>query len=456
MAVVRTNETLYGTDGNDTFNPGLGNDNVSGGAGDDLLILDYSVGDTGTGMFLFSSTSGSNGAGGGGYRDITLNGSTLDRIIYSGIDRFQIIGTSKDDDITGWLGNDTITGGAGNDWIGNGGGGYDILNGGAGIDTLKLDISSQTSNITITNPSTGLYLPSLVSATNFENFNITTGSGNDKLTQAGVIGGAVYRGNDQFSSGSGNDTLNAGLGKDGVSGGVGDDLLILDYSVGDTGTGLFLYSSTSGSDGAGGGGYRDTAVNGSTLDRITYSGIDRFQITGTSKDDNITGWRGNDTIKGGAGNDQLAGGDGNDILTGGAGNDTLTGGGGNDILTGGAGADRFVYDTGSTFTTTAVGVDTIRGFRRGTDKIVLDKTTFTALTSAAGGALSSGDFATINASTNGASIAGSSSARIVFNSFNGDLFYNPDGATAGLGTGGLFAHLSGLTSMSGSDFLVQA
>lgn len=263
-----------------------------------------------------------------------------------------------------------------------------------------------TSNITITNASTDLYLPGLVSATNFENFNITTGSGNDNLTQAGVIGGAVYRGNDQFIGGSGNDTLNAGLGKDGVSGGAGNDLLIVDYSVGDTGTGLFLYSSTSDSNGAGGGGYCDIAVNSSTLDWITYTGIDRFQITGTSKDDNITGYLGNDTIKGGAGNDKITGADGNDILTGGAGNDTITGGGGNDKLTGGAGADRFVYDTGSTFTTTAVGVDNIRGFRRGTDKIVLDKTTFTALTSAAGGALNSSDFATINASTNGASIAG--------------------------------------------------
>jgi Ca2+-binding RTX toxin-like protein len=435
----------------------LGSDQVYGYGGDDLLIVDYSVGDTGTGIDLYSPSSGSNGAEGLGFRDTAVNsGVTLDAIYYTGIDRFQITGTSKDDNITGWLGNDTIKGGAGNDSIGNGGGGNDILNGQAGIDTLRLDISSQTSNITITNPSTGLYLPGLASATNFENFNITTGSGNDNLTQAGVIGGAVYRGNDQFIGGSGNDTLNAGLGKDGVSGGAGNDLLIVDYSVGDTGTGLFLYSSTSDSNGAGGGGYRDIAVNSSTLDWITYTGIDRFQITGTSKDDNITGYLGNDTIKGGAGNDAITGADGNDILTGGAGNDTITGGGGNDNLIGGTGADRFVYDTGSTFTTTAVGVDKIRGFRRGSDKIVLDQTTFTALTSAAGGGLSGSDFATINASTNGALIAGGSSARIVFNSFNGDLFYNPDGATAGLGTGGLFAHLSGLTSLSRSDFLVQA
>ncbi len=54
MAVVRTDETLYGTDGNDTFNPGLGNDQVNGYGGNDLLILDYSVGDTGTGINLYT------------------------------------------------------------------------------------------------------------------------------------------------------------------------------------------------------------------------------------------------------------------------------------------------------------------------------------------------------------------------------------------------------------------
>src|SRR5919202_446248 len=241
MAVVRTNDTIYGTDGNDTFNPGLGNDNVSGGAGDDLLIVDYSVGDTGTGMNLYT-LSNPDGAYGEGYR-YTATGSyvALDSIDFYGIDRFQITGTSKDDNITGWRGNDTINGGAGNDTIGNGVGGNDNLNGGAGIDTLNLDLSSQTSNITITNPSTGLNLPGLVSATNFENFQITTGSGNDFLTQAGLIGGAVYRGNDECTGGSGNDSLNAGLGNDYVAGGEGDDLLIVDYSVGDTGTGMNLY-----------------------------------------------------------------------------------------------------------------------------------------------------------------------------------------------------------------------
>ena len=46
------NDELNGTSENDEFNPGLGDDQVDGGIGNDLLILDYSQGDTGTGMTL--------------------------------------------------------------------------------------------------------------------------------------------------------------------------------------------------------------------------------------------------------------------------------------------------------------------------------------------------------------------------------------------------------------------
>ena len=40
-------DLILGGAGNDTISPGLGSDNVDGQAGDDLLILDYSLGDTG-------------------------------------------------------------------------------------------------------------------------------------------------------------------------------------------------------------------------------------------------------------------------------------------------------------------------------------------------------------------------------------------------------------------------
>jgi Ca2+-binding RTX toxin-like protein len=153
---------------------------------------------------------------------------------------------------------------------------------------------------------------------------------------------------------------------------------------------------------------------------------------------------------------QAAATSGNDVIVGYESNDTLNGRAGNDTLTGGTGSDRFLFDINAAFNSSTIGIDTITDFLSGTDKIVLDKTTFTSLTTAAGSTLSASEFATINASTNGATIAGGSSARIVFNRANGDLFYNANGATAGNGSGGQFATLSGVTTLSATDLLVQA
>lgn len=55
---------------------------------------------------------------------------------------------------------------------------------------------------------------------------------------------------------------------------------------------------------------------------------------------------------------------------------------GNDSLTDGDGSDRFIYKSNAAFTSNAIGIDRITDSvsDSGTDKIVLDKTTFTALT----------------------------------------------------------------------------
>lgn len=318
------NDELNGTSANDEFNPGLGDDQIDGDTGNDLLILDYSQGDTGTGMTLDTSND-LFGAEGYGYRYTAIGSIVyLDRIYFEDIDRFNIVGTSKDDYINPWRGNDTINAGAGNDTVTNGDGGYDFLDGGAGTDTLLLDLSS-FSNITINNPILGINIPGVIQAINFEKFNITTGNGNNTLTQSGLINGAVYRSNEIFNGGGGNDTFNAGLGNDDqVKGYTGDDLLILDYSVDDTGTGMTLDTSSD-SFGAEGYGYRYTTTNSTVyLDRIYFEDINRFAITGTSKNDYINPSTGNDTINAGAGNDTVTnGGGGYDILDGGTGNDRL-------------------------------------------------------------------------------------------------------------------------------------
>ncbi|MEH1839593.1 MAG: hypothetical protein V7L20_12670 [Nostoc sp.] len=167
--------------------------------------------------------------------------------------------------------------------------------------------------------------------------------------------------------------------------------------------------------------------------------------------DVINGQGGNDIINGLSGNDLLRGGSGDDILIGGEGNDTVVGGAGNDILVGGAGADRFLYNTDAAFALTAVGVDAIGDFKHSEgDKIILDKTTFNAITSAARTGFSNASDFKITSS------AATSMATIVYDPVSGQLFYNQNGSAAGFGSGGLFATLTGAPTLMALDFVVQA
>ncbi len=149
----------------------------------------------------------------------------------------------------------------------------------------------------------------------------------------------------------------------------------------------------------------------------------------------------------------LLGSDGNEVLQGSAANDTLIGGRGNDYLVGGSGADYFSFGTSSDVQQfSALGRDTIADFNSlEGDLIVLGKGTFSALTTPTGGALVTDDFAAVTSDL----AAGSSSARIVYNSSNGNLFYNPNGSASGFGVGGQFAHLSNQPTLSANAFLAQ-
>ncbi|OBQ04603.1 hypothetical protein [Anabaena sp. AL09] len=112
------NDTITGTSGDDTISPLRGIDTVDGGAGDDLLILDYSSNNySGVSNYyyfiiLYSLASSF---------VASYNSSSYDQVTYSNIERFQITGTAVDDSITTGSGNDNITGGLGNDTISGGG-----------------------------------------------------------------------------------------------------------------------------------------------------------------------------------------------------------------------------------------------------------------------------------------------------------------------------------------------
>ncbi|MGL5836381.1 MAG: M10 family metallopeptidase C-terminal domain-containing protein, partial [Waterburya sp.] len=159
-----------------------------------------------------------------------------------------------------------------------------------------------------------------------------------------------------------------------------------------------------------------------------------------------------DLLIGNTGNDTVTGGAGNDTMTGGYGGDLLAGGTGNDVMTGGASSDRFVYNSNAAFISSAIGIDQITDFVSGTDKIVLDKTTFTALTSIAGNGFNlANEFAVVGTDA----AASTSNALIVYSSETDNLFYNQNGVTSDLGSGAQLATLSGITTLSPSDFELQ-
>ncbi|MDZ8093212.1 MAG: hypothetical protein RMZ42_14960 [Nostoc sp. DedQUE05] len=174
---------------------------------------------------------------------------------------------------------------------------------------------------------------------------------------------------------------------------------------------------------------------------------------------NITGFDdSNDVINGQGGDDIINGKGGNDLLRGGAGNDTLIGNDDTfigseeyDTLVGGAGADRFVYKKDfSKLSPSTFVVNTISDFNSSEgDKIVLDITFFNAITSVAGNGFSNtSDFQVTN-------LAGTSTAKIVYDAVSGQLFYNQNGSAAGFGSGGLFATLTGAPTLTASDFVLQ-
>jgi Ca2+-binding RTX toxin-like protein len=365
--------SLSGGDGNDTLDGGLGNDTLNGGLGNDTYIVDSTsdvIQETSTILTeidsvvsAFTYTLSNN------LENLTLTGSnalngvgnSLNNAITGNSAANSLTGADGNDTLDGGLGNDTLIGGLGNDSIvggdGNdsilGGAGDDIISGGAGINIidggdgfdilLDLNLSSMTTNLSFnetSNTRNFTNLPDGSSYTNFEQFvHLTTGSGNDILNFSRLEGNSL-------NMGAGDDTINGGLGNYNVNGGVGNDLLIVDYSS-NTYTGTIdppriisppgVRASLS-SNGAGGfDGYYYAYYNDLWASNgITFSNIERFQITGTAANDTITTGDGNDTINGGAGND---------TLTGGAGDDNLTGGSGNDSLVGGAGDDAYNVDT---------------------------------------------------------------------------------------------------------------
>ncbi|MDS1346713.1 S8 family serine peptidase [Planktothrix agardhii] len=370
-------------------------------------------------------------------RTSTINGT-------AGADN--LTGTANADVINGLTGNDTLNGLAGNDTL-DGGTENDRLDGGLGNDQLKgglgndIYIVDSTGDVVTELAAQGTDLvQSSVTYTlpaNVENLTLTgttaiNGTGN---TVANIIIGNTA-----------NNILNGSSGADQLKGGTGNDTYVVD-NTGDVVTELasqgtdLIQSSV-------------TYTLPANVENLTLTGTTAINGTGNTLANTVTGNTANNILNGGTGNDNLIGGSGTDQLLGSDGNDSLSGDAGNDTLTGGLGADKFIYNTNAAFTTTAVGVDTITDFiiAQG-DKIVLDKTTFTSISSIAGTGFSvASEFAKVTTDA----LAATRAADIVYNSTTGGLFYNQNGTAPGFGTGGKFLTLTNKPALTATQFLIQA
>ena len=343
--------TIEGGAGNDrlTIDPTVGTSSsvsfieLQGNAGNDVLTndssvsatVDYSAAAAGVVVDLGSGVVSQDGDGG---QDTlanieNVNGSALgDSITGDGNDNV-INGGSGDDRLIGGGGNDLISGGNGDDFLA-GNGGNDLLDGGSGVDMV--DYSAAAAGVVV-DLGSGVVSQDgdggQDTLANIENVNGSalgdsiTGDGNDNVINGGsgddtLIGGG---GNDLISGGNGDDFLAGNGGNDLLDGGSGVDMV--DYSAAAAGVVVDLGSGVVSQDGDGG---QDTLAN-----------IEN--VNGSALGDSITGDGNDNVINGGSGDDRLIGGGGNDLISGGNGDDFLAGNGGNDLLDGGSGVDMVDY-----------------------------------------------------------------------------------------------------------------
>ena len=237
--------------GDDTATFFNGSLRYDAGAGNDTLVLDYSLATTavttrtGSGAVGGPSANGTDGGFDGRFFFNAATGLRAGTVTFTSVETFNITSGSGNDVITTASGNDLVSTGTGNDTVNTLGGddtlnpgvGTDVANGGSGTDRLVLDYSSATTNITtIAGPGVngiggfdGHYGDGTaafdVTYSSIESFAINTGSGNDSIVTAS--------GDDSLSGGAGNDTLDGGAGADAMTGGLGNDTFFVD-NVGDT------------------------------------------------------------------------------------------------------------------------------------------------------------------------------------------------------------------------------
>jgi Ca2+-binding RTX toxin-like protein len=312
------NDTLQGLGGNDYLVGGLGNDTLDGGEGvDGVAYGDFSPTDNhdstrfGLGDPFFRVGIVADLAAG------TARGAGIDILISVEV----LVGSDRDDTMTGNSGANFLGGGRGNDTL-IGGDGADILvlgwNASSGLSVDMGKISLTGTNV--------LDLRTLSAQAN----NLGT------LTYSQFEGVGLSELADSYAGSGGNDIAWGLGGSDVMLGNDGNDVMYGDSQH----FGMFAKRN----DVQG----NDTLFGGNGNDSL-YGSLGNNTLSGDAGDDLLTGYVGNDFLNGGAGNDNLNGGEGNDLLNGGVGNDVISGGSGDDVLLGGGGTDTLIGGAGDDY-----------------------------------------------------------------------------------------------------------
>jgi len=375
--------------------------------------------------------------------------ATISRMILTGIGNINATGNALNNYLTGNVGNNILDGGAGND----------ILAGGRGNDTYIVDsiydsvIENLNEGIEIVQSSVnwtlGANLENLtltgagnLSGTGNELNNIIIGNGGNNVLDGGA-------GNDTLEGNSGNDTLIGGLGNDVMKGGAGNDTYYVD-SMGDSiidtrGTDTVVYTMTE----SGAIAYADAScgvipdfANGLYSSYAEWSAAwytsyqKSLSWTLGFKLENLT-LTGTDALTGIGNTD-------NNIIIGNAGNNVLDGLSGTDILTGGAGADTFRFSIRPNFGASTA--DHITDFKVSEgDLLHISRSAFGM------SSITNATFISVSSASALTAALGSMNT-FVYDSSNGNLYWNQNGTRSGSGTGGIFAVLDNKTALSVANF----
>jgi Ca2+-binding RTX toxin-like protein len=451
-------DSLIGAAGNQNLSAKGGNDRLEGGDGNDTLW-----GGNGADSFVFREFGTANADRvsdfASGTDKIVLDAAVMSALGANGVfaagdDRFAANSTGTAQDAEDRVVFNTATNQLFYDADGNGSGAAVL------IATLVSGATLVATDIVAEGGSSGG--SGTINGTEGDD-SLTGTSGNDTIDGRGgndtIVG---LEGADLLVGGSGNDDLsavfdNAGdRAADTLDGGLGDDT----YRVQDDGD--VILADPGGIDWV-------IAVNanwtlGAGLENLELrdgAGA-AFDGTGNELDNVILGASEGGTLLGMGGNDRLVmriaenegraeGGDGNDTLSG---EGVLIGDAGNDelnpvpqdnpnTLSGGSGADLFVFDDDPL----DEGSHHITDFASSVDTIRLDATAMPALGSSGRLSTADGRFA-----ANSSGTAQDTSDRVIYNTVNGDLWYDGDGS--GTGAAALIVTLQGAPDLAATDIEV--